>query len=95
MKRKVYFPKKNIIALMKKYKVKLEFYNEIRKGIYVELEHGLQDILTNVTYDSLEITFRIALAHIIEFPDYYVRLAKMEKNADKYWKSRSKPKILR
>jgi hypothetical protein len=30
-------------------------------------------------------TGKIALAHLNEFPDYYDRLEKMEKEADKFW----------
>ncbi|HEX2695466.1 MAG TPA: DUF5661 family protein, partial [Acidobacteriota bacterium] len=29
---------------------------------------------------------KIALAHLAEFPDYYTRLDKLEKAAEKYWK---------
>jgi hypothetical protein len=30
-------------------------------------------------------TGKIALAHLNEFPDYYTRLAAMEKDAHEYW----------
>jgi len=36
----------------------------------VELEHGLHDLLTNVTGDDPLVTGKIALAHLNEFPDY-------------------------
>lgn len=58
----------------------------LRKGMEVELEHGLIDSLTNITNNDLLITAKIALAHILEFPDYYIRLEKMENQAKKYWK---------
>jgi hypothetical protein len=45
------------------------------------LEHGIRDIQTNVTGDNDMITGKIALAHLNEFPDYYTRLEKMEKEA--------------
>lgn len=48
----------------------------------VELEHGTISSLTNVTNDDLLATGKIALAHLNEFPDYYTRLLKMEKEAD-------------
>ncbi len=54
-------------------------------GINVELEHGLRDSFTNVTSDDSLTTGKIALAHLNEFPDYYTRLEKMEKEADEFW----------
>lgn len=56
-----------------------------RKGMDVELEHGLVDEQTNVTNDDPLMTGKIALAHIKEFADYYQRLAAMEVEAEKYW----------
>jgi hypothetical protein len=47
----------------------------------VELEHGKRDSSTNVTQDDEELTGKIALAHLNEFPDYYTRLEKMETEA--------------
>ena len=58
---------------------------QFRTGMDVELEHGSIDPLTNVTNDDAILTGKIALAHLKEFPDYYVRLVKMEKEADKFW----------
>lgn len=58
----------------------------LKSGMKVEFEHGLIDSRTNVSYDDLITTAKIALAHIIEFPDYYERLEKLEKEAKKYWK---------
>jgi predicted phosphoribosyltransferase len=40
-------------------------------GLNIELEHGTVNNATNVTNDSLELTAKIALAHLNEFPDYY------------------------
>lgn len=54
---------------------------EFRAGMDVELEHGLHDLLTNVTGDDPLVTGKIALAHLNEFPDYYTRLEKMEEEA--------------
>ena len=54
---------------------------QFRQGMDVELEHGLQDLLTNVTGDEPTVTGKIALAHLKEFPDYYTRLARMEEEA--------------
>lgn len=58
---------------------------EFRRGLSVELEHGTRDPQTDVTNDDLVVTAKIALAHLKEFPDYYTRLAKMEREADEYW----------
>ena len=55
---------------------------QYRMGLDVELEHGLVDSHTNVTNDDPIITGKIALAHLNEFPDYYTRLYKMEKEAE-------------
>ena len=59
--------------------------DQFRKGIDVELEHGSVDPETNVTDDDALRTGKIALAHLNEFPDYYDRLEKMEKEADEFW----------
>jgi hypothetical protein len=55
--------------------------DEFRAGMDVELEHGAHDLSTNVTDDDAVVTGKIALAHLNEFPDYYVRLEKMEAEA--------------
>ena len=59
--------------------------DQFRRGMNVELEHGLRDKKTNVTNDDPIMTGKIALAHLNEFPDYYDRLEKMEKEADRFW----------
>ncbi|MGK2966190.1 MAG: DUF5661 family protein [Tepidiformaceae bacterium] len=55
---------------------------QFRRGLAVELEHGTRDVDTNVTNDDLVMTGRIALAHLREFPDYYTRLERMEKELE-------------
>ena len=55
---------------------------QYRMGLDVELEHGTVDPHTNVTNDDSIMTGKIALAHLNEFPDYYTRLDKMEKEAE-------------
>ena len=47
--------------------------DQFRRGMDVELEHGLHDAATNVTGDDPLVTGKIALAHLNEFPDYYSR----------------------
>jgi len=58
---------------------------QFRMGMDVELEHGKVDSQTNVTNDDPVMTGKISLAHLKEFPDYYTRLYKMEKEADAFW----------
>lgn len=58
---------------------------DLLSGMDVELEHGKKIPLTNVSDDNMLITFKIALAHLLEFPDYYDRLEKLEIEAKKYW----------
>jgi len=58
--------------------------DQFRRGMDVELEHGLCDPETNVTGDDLLITGKIALAHLNEFSDYYDRLEKLEEEAEGY-----------
>ena len=54
---------------------------QFRMGMNVELEHGLHDILTNVTDDDPHVTAKIALAHLNEFSDYYTRLEALAEQA--------------
>lgn len=61
---------------------------QFRQGLAVELEHGSHDPQTNVTNDGVVATGKIAHAHLKEFPDYYDRLAKLENEADEFWKKR-------
>ena len=46
-------------------------FEDFKRGINIELEHGLNNRLTNVTDDDLLKTAKIALAHLNEFPNYY------------------------
>jgi len=46
--------------------------NELKMGIKVEMEHTTNPIISR----------KIAMDHLVEIPDYYTRLAKMEKEAD-------------
>ena len=56
------------------------------RGMNIELEHGSRDAETNVTDNDPVKTGKIALAHLKEFPDYYDRLKKLEKEADDFWR---------
>jgi hypothetical protein len=62
---------------------------QFRMGMDVELEHGTQDLETNVTDDDVTMTAKIARAHLNEFADYYSRLAVMEAEAAAYWAAQS------
>jgi hypothetical protein len=61
--------------------------DQFRRGMDVELEHGSRDPETEVSNDDPLTTGKIALAHLNEFPDYYDRLEKMEKEAEAFWES--------
>jgi hypothetical protein len=61
---------------------------QFRIGMNVELEHGLHDPRTNVSNDDPQVTAKIALAHLNEFPDYYTRLQQMEEEAKRDWAER-------
>ena len=54
----------------------------------IELEHGTENNITNVTNDDPLMTGKIALAHLNEFPDYYTRLLELEEEAEKYWENK-------
>lgn len=56
---------------------------QLRMGLDVELEHGLHDPSTDVTGNAPILTGKIALAHLNEIADYYTRLEKMEREAEK------------
>ncbi|WP_040327352.1 DUF5661 family protein [Clostridium ihumii] len=64
--------------------------DEFTIGVNVELEHGSKFPNTNVTQNDPILTGKIALAHLMEFPDYYTRLKKLENEANAYWKSKNK-----
>ena len=56
--------------------------DQFRRGLEVELEHGARDPQTNVTNNDMDLTGKIAWAHLKEFPDYYTRLDRLETEAD-------------
>jgi hypothetical protein len=61
---------------------------QFRAGMDVEFEHGSHDPQTDVTGDDPIVTGKIALAHMKEFPDYYERLERMEREAEHDWARR-------
>ena len=64
----------NIIYNLAKY-LNISFdkfsFEDFKRGIEVELEHGLVNPSTNITNDDPIMTAKIALAHLNEFPNYY------------------------
>ena len=56
-------------------------FEQFRRGLEVELEHGRRSPATDVTHDDPLLTGKIALAHLHEIPDYYSRLDAMEAEA--------------
>lgn len=85
---KKYFTTKEAERIGKKLGITWDKFDveQFRMGLGVELEHGTRDMSTNVTDDDPVMTGKIALAHLNEFPDYYTRLDKLEKDADAFWK---------
>jgi len=63
---------------------------DLRRGINEEFEHGRRTPETNVTNDDLEITTKIAIAHLRERDDFYDGLAVIESAPSGYWRGRSK-----
>ena len=64
---------KDAVDIANKLKIKFDKFsiNDLLTGINIELEHGKINPLTNVTNDDLEMTTKIALAHLYEYPNYY------------------------
>ena len=73
--------------------IKLDKFSikDLLKGINIELEHGKINPLTNVTNDDLIMTGKIALAHLMEYPNYYNEeygLPAMERELERRLKNR-------
>jgi hypothetical protein len=88
--------KSNAEKLAKKYKLNLDIipFDEWKFGLEVELEHGKKiSKITNITHDNLDMTAKIAIAHLIEDPRYYKYLKQMELKRETYWEKRKKPTI--
>lgn len=77
------------LKLGKKHKINFKTvpFKEWMNGLNVELEHK------NITHGSQKTTAKIVIAHLLEYPDYYKYLKKMEDKRDKYWKNKKKPSI--
>lgn len=88
--------KAKALQIAKKLKINLDIISleQWKKALEIEEEHGSKlSNKTNITHDSLLLTGLIAMAHLIEDPQYYLRLEKMEEESKKYWKNKKKPNI--
>lgn len=65
---------------------------QFRMGLDIELEHGSKNPNTDVTHDDPLLTGKIVLAHLNEFPDYYTRLARMEREAESHHHLKAEPR---
>lgn len=67
------FEIKDVLWFVNEMGIKLDNFSikDLLVGINIELEHGRVNSLTNVTNDDLIITGKIALAHLLEYPNYY------------------------
>lgn len=82
--------------LGEKFKINFKIINfdEWIFGLNIELEHGKYfGKTTNITNNNLNLTAKIVIAHLLEFPNYYYYLKKMEERGEKYWKDKNKPNI--
>lgn len=61
---------------------------DVRDGMNVELEHGTRFPDLDVSGNDPVITVKIALAHLRELPDYYERLAVMEREGEAAWEGK-------
>ena len=73
--------------------IKLDKFSikDLLRGMNIELEHGNINPLTNVTNDDLIITGKIALAHLMEYSNYYNEdygLPAMERELERRLKNR-------
>ena len=74
----------DIVEISNKLGIKFDKFSikDLLTGINIELEHGTINPKTNITNDDLELTTKIALAHLYEYPNYYNKeygLPKFEK----------------
>ena len=64
---------KDVVKISNKLNLKFDKYSikDLLTGINIELEHGKINPETNITNNDLEMTTKIALAHLNEYPNYY------------------------
>ncbi len=63
----------DVVEISNKLNIKFDKFSvkDLLTGINIELEHGTINTKTNITNDNLEMTAKIALAHLYEYPNYY------------------------
>lgn len=74
----------DIVEISNKLNIKFNNFSikDLFTGVNIELEHGTINPKTNITNNDLEMTTKIALAHLYEYPNYYNKeygLPKFEK----------------
>lgn len=69
----IMFTIKDALWFVNEMGIKLDKFSikDLVTGLNIELEHGKINPLTNVTNDDLIMTGKIALAHLMEYPNYY------------------------
>lgn len=67
------FSTKDAVWLINELGIRLDKFSiqDLVTGLNIELEHGYVNPITNVTNNDLLITGKIALAHLMEYPNYY------------------------
>lgn len=86
------FTIKDAIWFINEFEITLDKFSikDLLIGMNIELEHGTVNPITNVTNDDLIITGKIALAHLMEYPNYYNEeygLPAMEKELERRLKN--------
>ncbi len=69
----IMFNLKDAVEIANKLNIKFDKFSikDLLTGMNIELEHGKINEATNITNDDLELTTKIALAHLNEYPNYY------------------------
>lgn len=79
---------KDAVNIANKLNIRFDDFNikDFLTGLNIELEHGTINPKTNITNNDLEMTAKIALAHLNEYPNYYNKeygLPKLEEQLKK------------
>lgn len=75
---------KDVLYVIQKYNIdeRIVPFDILKYALNVELEHGKKSGILNVSNDNLDITAKIALAHLNEHYLYYDYLKIMEKELE-------------
>ena len=76
-----FLDRKNILKIAKKANLLLGKFDlkQVIDGYKIELEHGTKNPKTDITHDNPTKTLKIALAHLYEDPNYYIKLKSIHK----------------